>query len=216
MDIFLDTADLKEVEELVATGLVNGITTNPSLAAAAGMDFLTMVKKMCLLVQGPVSAEVVALDAKGMIEQGKKLAGIAENVVVKVPLTMEGLTACSALSSQDIMVNVTLCFSLNQAILASNAGAAFISPFIGRLDDIGQDGFQLIADIAQYHKVSFSETSILAASIRNPFQVSKVALSGADVVTIPPKIFRDMMRHDLTDQGLTRFMNDWQKSGLSI
>lgn len=216
MDIFLDTADLKEVEELVATGLVNGITTNPSLAAAAGMDFLTMVKKMCSLVQGPVSAEVVALDAKGMIEQGKKLAGLAENVVVKVPLTMNGLTACSALSAQDIMVNVTLCFSLNQAILASNAGAAFVSPFIGRLDDIGQDGCQLIADIAQYHKISFSETAILAASIRNPLQVSKVALSGADVVTIPPKIFRDMMHHDLTDQGLRRFMNDWQKSGLSI
>ncbi|WP_032113836.1 fructose-6-phosphate aldolase [Candidatus Paracaedibacter symbiosus] len=216
MMIFLDSADLKEIEELAATGLVDGVTTNPSLVAASGMSFSELITKITKLVEGPVSAEVTALDAKGMIAQGRKLAKIAENVTVKVPLTVEGLKACKALSAEDIMVNVTLCFSLNQAILAAKAGATFVSPFVGRLDDCGADGMQLIEDIAKVYETYAFDTLILAASIRHPQHVYEAAKIGVDVVTIPGKVFRQLYTHPLTDLGLDAFMKDWKKSGLEI
>lgn len=216
MMIFLDSANIKEIEELTATGLVDGVTTNPSLAAAGGMNFPELIAEIAGLVDGPVSAEVTALDAEGMIAQGKKLARIADNVAVKVPLTMEGLKACKALSTEDIMVNVTLCFSLNQAILAAKAGATFVSPFVGRLDDCGNNGMQLIKDITNaYEKYAF-DTLVLAASIRHPQHVYEAAGIGADIVTIPDKVFRQLYKHPLTDAGLDAFMKDWQKSGLKI
>lgn len=216
MMIFLDSADIKEIEELATTGLIDGVTTNPSLAAASGMSFQDLITRITKLVSGPVSAEVTALDAQGMIAQGRKLAKLADNVTIKVPLTMEGLKACKALSAEDIMVNVTLCFSLNQAILAAKAGATFISPFVGRLDDCGADGMQLIEDIAHvYEKYAF-DTLVLAASIRHPQHVYAAAKLGADVVTIPGKVFRQLYKHPLTDLGLDAFMKDWQKSGLEI
>lgn len=216
MMIFLDSADIKEIEELAETGLVDGVTTNPSLAATSGMSFQDLITQITKLVTGPVSAEVTALDAAGMIAQGRKLAKLAENVTIKVPLTMEGLKACKALSAEDIMVNVTLCFSLNQAILAAKAGATFVSPFVGRLDDCGADGMQLIEDITNaYEKYAF-DTLVLAASIRHPQHVYAAAKLGADVVTIPGKVFRQLYKHPLTDIGLDAFMKDWKKSGLEI
>lgn len=216
MDIFLDTADIKEVEELVATGLIDGITTNPTLAAKSGISFEELIKSMAKLVKGPVSAEVVALEAEAMIAQGRKLAKIADNVIIKVPLTMDGLKACKALSDDNIMVNVTLCFSANQALLAAKAGATFISPFIGRLDDHGSDGMQLIEEICHIYTTYGFETAVLAASIRHPIHVLQAAQAGADVATIPTKIFRQMYTHPLTDIGLQNFMSDWEKSGLTI
>lgn len=216
MQFFLDTANIKEIKELTATGLISGVTTNPSLAAAAGMSFIELIKTIAPLVDGPVSAEVVASDAKTMIEQGQKLAKIADNVVIKVPLTIDGLTACSELTADGIDVNVTLCFNLNQAILAGEASARFVSPFVGRLEDAGQDGCRLISDIAQYYAKSLCDTSVLAASIRTPEQVAQVALAGADAVTLPPSIFRQLFHHDLTQKGLDKFMSDWKNSGLKI
>lgn len=216
MQFFLDTANVNEIKELTATGLISGVTTNPSLAAATGMNFIDLIKTIAPMVDGPVSAEVVALDAKSMIEQGQKLAKIADNVVIKVPLTMDGLTACSELTADGIDVNVTLCFNLNQAILAGEASARFVSPFVGRLEDAGQDGCRLISDIAQYYAKSLCDTSVLAASIRTPEQVAQVALAGADAVTLPPSIFRQLFNHDLTQKGLDAFMSDWKKSGLKI
>lgn len=216
MMIFLDSADIKEIEELAATGLVDGVTTNPSLAAASGMSFQDLIMQITKLVSGPVSAEVTALDAEGMIDQGRKLAKLAENVAIKVPLTMEGLKACKALSAEDIMVNVTLCFSLNQAILAAKAGATFVSPFVGRLDDCGTDGMQLIEDITNVYEQYAFDTLVLAASIRHTQHVYAAAKLGADVVTIPGKVFRQLYKHPLTDIGLDTFMKDWRKSGLEI
>jgi transaldolase len=216
MMIFLDSADIKEIEELATTGLIDGVTTNPSLAAASGMSFSELITQITKLVTGPVSAEVTALDAPTMIAQGRKLAKIASNVTVKVPLTFEGLKACKALASEDILVNVTLCFSLNQAILAAKAGATFISPFVGRLDDCGADGMNLIEDIVHTYEKYEIDTLVLAASIRHSQHVYEAAKLGADVVTIPGKVFRQLYNHPLTDSGLAAFMKDWQKSGLKI
>lgn len=217
MKFFIDTADVEAIRALMDTGLVDGVTTNPSLVAKSGRDFKEVIAEICELVSGPVSAEVTAVEAGKMIEQGKHLAEIAENVAVKVPLTMEGLKACNALSSDGLMVNVTLCFSATQALLAAKAGATFISPFIGRLDDIGQDGMELIEEIREiYDNYEDLETEILAASVRTVGHVRDSALAGADVATLPPKILHDLAAHPLTDKGLEAFLADWEKTGQSI
>jgi transaldolase len=217
MKFFVDTADVAEIRELAALGLLDGVTTNPSLIAKAGRDFKTIIAEICELVEGPVSAEVAALDAEGMIREGQILADISENVTVKVPLTWDGLKACRALTDDDIMVNVTLCFSANQALLAAKAGATFVSPFIGRLDDIGQSGIELIQEIRTiYDNYPDLGTEILAASIRSEEHVKLCALAGADVATIPPKIMQALVKHPLTDKGLEAFLADWQKTGQTI
>lgn len=216
MDIFLDTADLNEIKSLMSTGLIDGVTTNPSLVANAGKPFIEMLKELATIVSGPISAEVTATETNAMIAEGKKLAAIAENIVVKVPLTMDGLKACKALTSEDIMVNVTLCFSAPQALLAAKAGASFISPFVGRLDDSGWDGMNLVRDIAEIYRNYMFETAILAASIRHPQHVLAAAKAGADIATMPPKVFKQLYQHPLTDIGLEMFQADWQKSGLTI
>ena len=216
MLFFLDTADVNEVKELIETGMIDGITTNPSLAASSGIPFSQLISQMCEMVDGPVSAEVTALDAPTMISQGRQLAKISKNVAVKVPLTIEGLKACQTLVSEDIMVNVTLCFSATQALLAAKMGATFISPFIGRLDDVSQSGIELIKDIRTIYDNYGYTTAILAASIRNPIHMLEAAKAGADVVTMPPKILRQLYNHPLTDVGLENFLKDWNKSGLSI
>ena len=218
MQFFVDTADIDEIRELAASGLLDGVTTNPSLVAKTGRQFTDVVKDICAVVDGPVSAEVTALDAETMIAEGKKLAEIAENVTVKVPLTWDGLKACKALTEEDIQVNVTLCFNANQAILAAKAGATFISPFIGRLDDMSIDGMELIEEIREIYDnyPDTIDTQILAASIRSTNHVKLCALAGADVVTVPPKVLKDMVKHPLTDKGLDAFMKDWEKTGQSI
>ena len=217
MRFFIDTADLGEIADLVSTGLVDGVTTNPSLIAKAGGNFLDLIAKICALVDGPVSAEVTALEAAQMIAEGRKLAKIAPNVAVKLPLTWDGLKACKALSAEGTMVNVTLCFSANQALLAAKAGAAFISPFVGRLDDIGIDGMDLISDIRQiYDNYPALTTEILAASIRTPLHLKQAAEIGADIATIPPGVLRAVVKHPLTDAGLQTFLADWAKTGQSI
>lgn len=217
MKFFVDTAEVEEIKELAATGLLDGVTTNPSLIAKSGRDFQEVIKEICGIVDGPVSAEVVATDAKGMIEQGEKLAKIADNVCIKVPLTWEGLKACHHLSGKGTMVNVTLCFSAAQALLAAKAGATFISPFVGRLDDIGQDGLDLIADIVTiYSQYENLHTEVLVASIRNPVHVVESAKMGADVATIPAKVIKQLVGHPLTDKGLDAFLADWAKTGQSI
>ncbi|MEM6713000.1 MAG: fructose-6-phosphate aldolase [Pseudomonadota bacterium] len=217
MKFFVDTADVKEIEELNAIGLLDGVTTNPSLIAKSGRDFKEVIAEICGVVSGPVSAEVTALDDDGMIAEGRELAKIASNVTVKVPLTIDGLKACKALSSAGTMVNVTLCFSANQALLAAKCGATFISPFIGRLDDINIDGMELIEDIrAIYDNYPALETEILAASIRTANHVKQAALIGADVATIPPAVLKGLAKHPLTDKGIDAFMADWAKTGQSI
>lgn len=216
MLFFLDTADVNEVKELAGTGMVDGITTNPTLAASSGMSFPQLIAQMCAVVEGPVSAEVTALDAETMVAQGRQLAQISKNVIIKVPLTVEGLKACQTLAEDDIMVNVTLCFSATQALLAAKARATFISPFIGRLDDVSQSGMELIRDIRLVYDNYGYETAILAASIRHPIHVLEAAKAGADVATMPPKILRQLYQHPLTDIGLENFLKDWKKSGLSI
>ena len=217
MRFFIDTADLGEIADLASTGLVDGVTTNPSLIAKAGGNFLDLIAKICALVDGPVSAEVTALDASQMIAEGRKLAKIAPNVAVKLPLTWDGLKACRALSAEGTLVNVTLCFSANQALLAAKAGAAFISPFIGRLDDIGIDGMDLISDIRQiYDNYPALTTEILAASVRTPLHLKQAAEIGADIATIPPGVLRAVVKHPLTDAGLQTFLADWAKTGQSI
>lgn len=216
MLFFLDTADVNEVKELIETGMIDGITTNPSLAASSGIPFSQLISQMCEMVDGPVSAEVTALDAPTMISQGRQLAKISKNVAVKVPLTIEGLKACQTLVSEDIMVNVTLCFSATQALLAAKMGATFISPFIGRLDDVSQSGIELIKDIRTIYDNYGYTTAILAASIRHPIHMLEAAKAGADVATMPPKILRQLYNHPLTDVGLENFLKDWNKSGLSI
>jgi transaldolase len=216
MKFFVDTADINEIRSLAETGLLDGVTTNPSLVAKTGRPFRETVAEICAAVEGPVSAEVTATDAEGMITEGRSLAGIADNVTVKVPLTMDGLKACKALTEAGTMVNVTLCFSANQALLAAKAGATFVSPFIGRLDDIGLDGVELISEIrAIYDNFGF-ETEVLAASIRTVNHVKDCALAGADVATIPPAIIRQLVAHPLTDKGLAAFLADWEKTGQSI
>ncbi len=216
MQIFLDTTDTAVLKDLAETGLVDGVTTNPSLIAKSGRRMLEVIAEICDLVEGPVSAEVAAVDVEGMLAEGRKLAAVATNVVVKVPLTRAGLTATNALSREGVLTNVTLCFSAAQALLAAKAGATYISPFIGRLDDHGADGMGLISEIrAIYDNYDF-DTEILAASIRSPAHVTASALAGADCATIPPATFADLFKHPLTEKGLDQFMSDWAKTGQSI
>ena len=217
MKFFIDTADLNEIRDLAATGLVDGVTTNPSLVAKSGRKFLDVVKEICAVVPGPISAEVTATDHATMLAEGRALAKIAKNVTVKVPLTVDGLKTCKALSSEGTMVNVTLCFSAAQAILAAKAGASFISPFVGRLDDVGADGMALIRDICQIYKQYDSfKTEVLVASIRHPIHIVESAKMGAHVATMPPNVLRQLFAHPLTDKGLAAFLADWQKTGQSI
>ena len=216
MKFFVDTAVISEIAELNDLGMVDGVTTNPSLILKSGRDILEVTKEICALVSGPVSAEVVATKADDMIAEGRKLAAIAENIAVKVPLTWDGLKACKVLSDEGRMVNVTLCFSANQALLAAKAGATFISPFIGRLDDINLDGLGLIADIRQIYDNYGFETQILAASIRSANHMSECAKIGADVATAPAAVIKAMANHVLTDKGLAQFMADWAKTGQKI
>ncbi|NBO18979.1 MAG: fructose-6-phosphate aldolase, partial [Proteobacteria bacterium] len=213
----VDTADVKEIRELADTGLLDGVTTNPTLVAKSGRDFIEVIKEICSIVPGPVSAEVTATDAAGMIKEGEKLAKIAKNVCIKVPLTIDGLKACKHFTSGGTLVNVTLCFSAAQALLAAKAGASFISPFVGRLDDIGQDGMQLIADIVtMYKQYDYFKTEVLVASIRNPVHIVDAAKMGAHVATIPPSVLKQLVSHPLTDKGLAAFLADWQKTGQKI
>ncbi|WP_203293641.1 fructose-6-phosphate aldolase [Maricaulis parjimensis] len=216
MKFFVDTADVADIRELDAAGLVDGVTTNPSLIAKSGRDFIEVTKEICALVSGPVSAEVTALDAPTMLEEGRKLAALADNVVVKLPLTFEGLKACQALTADGIKTNVTLCFSANQGLLAAKAGATYISPFIGRLDDLGVDGMELIENLRIIYDNYGFETEILAASIRSADHVQQCALAGADVATVPPSVLKGLVKHKLTDAGLEAFMADWEKTGQSI
>lgn len=216
MKFFVDTAEVDEIAELNDLGMVDGVTTNPSLIMKSGRDILEVTKEIAGMVDGPVSAEVVALEADAMIAEGRKLAKIADNIAVKVPLTWAGLKACKVLSSEGNMVNVTLCFSANQALLAAKAGATFISPFIGRLDDINLDGMEVIADIRQIYDNYGFETQILAASIRNVNHAYQAALIGSDVMTAPPNVIKKMAEHPLTDKGLAAFLADWEKTGQQI
>jgi len=217
MKFFVDTADIAEIRELAQSGLLDGVTTNPSLIAKSGRQMLDVVAEICAVVDGPVSAEVTATDHATMLAEGRKLAKIAANVTVKVPLTPDGLKTCRALADEGTMVNVTLCFSPAQAILAAKAKASFISPFVGRLDDIGQDGMALIADIVQiYRNYPDFTTEVLVASIRHPIHVTESAKLGADVVTLPPAVLRSLFKHPLTDKGLDAFLADWKKTGQSI
>ncbi|MDQ2066075.1 fructose-6-phosphate aldolase [Xinfangfangia sp. CPCC 101601] len=216
MRFFVDTADVDAIRELHDLGMVDGVTTNPSLIMKSGRDIIEVTREICSFVEGPVSAEVVALNAEDMIKEGRKLAEIAENIAVKVPLTWDGLKACKVLSEEGKMVNVTLCFSINQALLAAKAGATFISPFIGRLDDINIDGLELISDIRQVYDNYGFETNILAASIRTLNHASQCALIGADVMTAPPSVIKAMAGHVLTDKGMDQFMKDWAKTGQKI
>lgn len=217
MKFFIDTADVAEIADLAATGLVDGVTTNPSLVAKSGRRFIEVVEEICALVSGPVSAEVTATQVEGMLAEGRRLARIAPNVCVKLPLTWDGLKACRALSSEGTPVNVTLCFSAGQAILAAKAGATFISPFVGRLDDVGQEGMQLIGDIVDiYRNYPALRTEVLAASIRGVTHVIEAARLGAHVATVPPKVLRDLALHPLTDKGLAAFVKDWAATGQRI
>jgi transaldolase len=214
MKFFLDTANLKEIREAAALGVIDGVTTNPSLVAKEGkVDFKQHVAAICEIVPGDVSAEVTSLDTEGMLREGREYAAIAKNVVVKCPLTSDGLKATRQLTSEGIKVNVTLCFSAAQAILAAKAGAAYISPFIGRLDDIGQNGLELLADIVEIYNNYDWNTEVLAASIRHPIHVIEAARIGADVATMPFKVIEQLIKHPLTDQGLEQFLTDWRKVG---
>ena len=216
MKFFVDTADVAAIRDLHALGMVDGVTTNHSLILKSGRDILEVTREICSFVEGPVSAEVVALHADAMIAEGRKLAEIAPNIAVKLPLTWDGLKACKVLSDEGKMVNVTLCFSANQALLAAKAGATFISPFIGRLDDINLDGMELIGNIRTIYDNYGFETQILAASIRTVNHVTQAALVGADVMTAPPEVIRKLAQHPLTDAGLAQFMKDWEKTGQKI
>ncbi len=216
MKFFVDTADTAEIRELAATGLLDGVTTNPSLVHKSGRDFLEVVKEICGIVAGPVSAEVVALDHEGMMREAEILRKLADNIAVKVPLTIDGLKTCKKLTADGTMVNVTLCFSANQALLAAKAGATFISPFVGRLDDVGQPGMELIADIRLIYDNYDFRTEILVASIRNPIHVLESAKIGADVITAPPAVIRQLFNHPLTDNGIKAFLADWEKTGQKI
>ena len=216
MKFFVDTANIKEIEDLVPTGFVDGVTTNPSLIAKQGDDMAETIKAICSLVSGPVSAEVTATELPEMINEGKYLASLAKNVAVKVPLTVSGLKACKALRGQETMVNVTLCFSAAQALLAAKAGASFISPFVGRLDDIGEKGMDLIEDIVVMYENYGFDTEVLVASVRTKQHVIDAAVIGAHVATLPPKVIYELYDHPLTDKGLKAFLDDWLKTGQSI
>ncbi|MCW2336444.1 transaldolase [Sphingobium sp. B2D3A] len=216
MKFFVDTADTADIRELAATGLLDGVTTNPSLIHKSGRKFLEVVEEICGLVDGPVSAEVVALDHETMMKEAAVLRKIAENICIKVPLTIDGLKTCKALTQDGCQVNVTLCFSANQALLAAKAGATFISPFVGRHDDNGFDGMRLIEDIRLIYDNYAFETEILAASLRHPIHVLECAKIGADVITAPPAVIKSLVNHVLTDKGLAAFASDWEKTGQSI
>ena len=216
MKFFVDTADTKDIAELAATGLLDGVTTNPSLIAKSGRKFVEVVEEICGLTPGPVSAEVVALDHETMMREAEILRKIADNVCIKVPLTIDGLKTCKALTSEGTMVNVTLCFSANQALLAAKAGATFISPFVGRHDDVGYPGMELIADIRLIYDNYDFPTQILVASVRNPIHIHDAAKLGADVMTAPPSVIRQLFKHPLTDNGIKAFLADWEKTGQRI
>lgn len=209
MELFLDTANIDQIAEINRWGVLDGVTTNPTLAGKEGKDFTGLIKEICAEVAGPVSAEVVATDTDGMVREGRELAGIAENVVVKVPLTPDGLAATKVLSSEQIDTNVTLCFSSTQAILAAKAGATYVSPFLGRLDDISSDGVALLGELCEIFRVQGYGTKVLAASLRSPQHVVQAALVGADVATMPYETFRRIVKHPLTEAGLDRFLADW-------
>ena len=217
MQFFIDTADVAEIRELAATGLVDGVTTNPSLVAKSGRDFFEVLGEICEVVPGPVSAEVAATESQAMLDEAHRLVTVAPNIVIKVPLTPDGLKACRALSDEGVNVNVTLCFSAAQAILAAKAGARYISPFVGRLDDIGADGLDLIGEVVEiYNAYPEFTTEVLVASVRNSAHVVEAAKMGAHVATIPPAVLRAMFKHPLTDKGLDAFLADWAKTGQSI
>ena len=216
MKFFVDTADTAEIRDLAETGLLDGVTTNPSLIHKAGRDFLEVVKEICAIVPGPVSAEVVALDHEGMMREAEIVRKIADNIAVKVPLTIDGLKTCRKLTADGTMVNVTLCFTANQALLAAKAGATFISPFVGRHDDVGFAGMDLIADIRTIYDNYGFDTQILVASVRNPIHVLESAKIGADVMTAPPSVIRQLFKHPLTDNGIKAFLDDWAKTGQHI
>lgn len=217
MKFFIDTADIDEIKELADTGLVDGVTTNPSLIMKSGRNFIDVIKEICDIVDGDVSAEVIATDFEGMMDEAKKLIKIAKNVTIKLPLTMDGLKACKHLSDAGTKVNVTLCFSAPQALLAAKAGATYISPFVGRLDDIGYDGLNLIQDIRLiYSQYETLTTEILVASIRHPVHLLESAKMGAHVATLPPKVLRQLFKHPLTESGLEAFLADWQQTNQSI
>ena len=217
MEFFLDTADVDSIRELSETDLIDGVTTNPSLVAKSGKDFFTILKDISKIVSGPISAEVTALESDGMIAEGEKLAKIAKNIVIKLPLTQEGLKACTKLTKKKIKTNVTLCFSPSQALIAAKSGATYISPFVGRLDDIGENGMELIQKIKDiYSNYPKLNTKILVASVRNMEHVAQAAIIGADVVTLPPKILEELYEHPLTKKGLDAFMEDWKKTNQKI
>ena len=216
MKFFADTAEIAEIKELQDTGLLDGVTTNPSLVKKSGRDFLEVVKEIAGVVKGPVSAEVVATEFDGMMREAEVLRKLADNIAVKVPLTIDGLKACKSLSGDGTMVNVTLCFSANQALLAAKAGASFISPFVGRLDDIGQPGIELIADIRLIYDNYDFPTEILVASVRNPIHVLEAAKIGADVMTAPTAVIRQLFKHPLTESGMAAFLKDWEATGQKI
>ena len=217
MKFFVDTADINEIKDLADTGLIDGVTTNPSLIAKSGKEFIPLIKEICQIVEGPVSAEVAATDYETMVKEADKLRAIADNVAIKVPLTEDGLKVCKKLSDEGTRVNVTLCFSPGQALLAAKAGASFISPFIGRLDDISSDGMNLIADIITiYDNFPNFDTEVLVASVRSPMHIIESAKMGADVATCPAKVIKQLYKHPLTDSGLESFCADWEKSGQKI
>jgi transaldolase len=216
MKFFADTADTADIAALAATGLLDGVTTNPSLIAKSGRNFLEVIREIAALTTGPVSAEVVAADTAGMLREAEVLKKLGDNICIKLPLTMDGLTACKALSDDGVMTNVTLCFSANQALLAAKAGATFISPFVGRLDDVGFDGMTLIEDIKMIYDNYAFDTEILVASVRHPVHVLQAAKLGADVATMPPAVIRALASHPLTDKGLAAFNADWARTGQSI
>lgn len=216
MKFFVDTAEIDEIKDLAATGLIDGVTTNPSLIAKSGRNFLDLIPEICKVVDGPVSAEVAATDYETMQKEADKLAKIADNIAVKVPLTEAGLKVCKNLSDNGTMVNVTLCFSSGQALLAAKAGAKFISPFVGRLDDICMDGLDLIADIVTIYNNYDFNTEVLVASVRNPLHITESAKMGAHVATCPAKVIKQLYKHPLTDKGLAAFVEDWKKTGQSI
>jgi transaldolase len=216
MKFFVDTADVKDIKEIQQMGLCDGVTTNPSLIAKSGRDFKEVIAEICSFVEGPVSAEVAALDYDGMMREGNILRKIAKHVTIKVPMTVDGLRACKSFSSEGTMVNVTLCFSANQALLAAKAGATFISPFIGRLDDINLDGMELISEIRQIYDNYGFDTNILAASIRTANHIKEAALIGADYATAPPSVLKALVSHPLTDKGIASFLSDWAKTGQKI
>lgn len=211
MQIFVDSADTSEIKQAAETGLCDGVTTNPTLAAKAGRDYNDVLKEICSIIKGPVSAETVSLDAEGMVKEGIAFSKIAKNIVVKVPMTVEGMKACQRLTKKGIKVNVTLCFSANQALLAAKSGAFFVSPFVGRLDDIGKIGMDVVREIKQVYDNYKFKTKILVASVRNPIHVLDAAKIGADIVTMPYSVFEQLFKHSLTDAGIKKFLEDWEK-----